>query len=215
MRRAVTFPSNYSLFILVYMCVVLSGCTTTRVGPPAGTTCYTKANIWYTTPSDIKSTNYHMGAMIPFGTKVTIDDIDRKRLVFTTENSMRCTIIYMQRHSTISLLEHFHRYFSETNPRSRGSMFEGFSDMEKQNVKKGNVATGMCKEAVLASYGYPPSHATPELNVDYWRYWVIGRQQVSVYFFDDKVSRIERISVFGPPPGLKRITSVSSLEPLE
>jgi hypothetical protein len=194
------------VFLFMQGCVTLPGSDSLQ-----GKVYYTTANIWYTNPVEIKNTNYHMGAIIPFGTKGVIEKINRKKIMFRAENGASFTIIRMKRHSNISMQEHFHRYFSKTDPMAQGGLYHRFSEMEKQNIRKGNVVIGMAKEAVLSSYGYPPSHATPDLKADHWRYWIIGRQEVRVIFIDNRVSSIQKLSVSGPPPGLKHITNVSSL----
>ena len=40
-----------------------------------GKTFYTTANIWYEEPDQIESTNYHIGAILPVGTKVKITEV--------------------------------------------------------------------------------------------------------------------------------------------
>ena len=188
--------------------VGLTGCATI---PQRGSIYYTTANIWYTVPGDIRSTNYHEGAMIPFGSQVTIDGLSSRGVGFTTTNNLTCRMVYVGKHSTISMREHFNLYFSVDDPSKPGSEFDRFSEMEKENVKKGNLIIGMSKAAVLAAYGYPPSHTTPDLTVDYWRYWTRFRQEVHVCFENGRVSKLEKVAVAGPPPGLKKLTSVSSL----
>lgn len=186
----------------------LSGCATI---PQRGAVYYTTANIWYTDPRDIRTTNYHEGAMIPFGSKVTIESLNPRGLRFKTANDITFYMTYMSQHSAITMKEHFDRYFSVDDPAKSGSQFDGFNDMEKENIREGNVSLGMSKAAVLAAYGYPPSHRTPDLNADFWRYWTKFRQEAHVLFEDGKVVKLEKLAVVGPPPGLKKLTSVSSL----
>ena len=182
----------------------LASCTTVK-----SPECYTQVNIWYTDPKDIRTTNYHNGVMIPFGTKVTIDSMHHDWMEFTTTNLVSFKLLLS--HSVISMRENFDRYFSADDPRKPGGMYESFTEMEKENLKTGNIVIGMSKSAVLVSYGYPPSHVTPDLKSDFWRYWMISRDVVDLCFKDDKVSDIKKVSVTGPPPGRKTYTSVSSL----
>lgn len=186
--------------------VGLTSCTTI---PPKGAIYYTKVNVWYTNPKDIRTTNYHQGVMIPFGTKVTIDSIHHDWMGFTTADQISFKLLLS--HSVISMEENFDRYFTVDDPLKSGGMYDGFTEMEKENLKIGNIAIGMGKSAVLASYGFPPSHVTPDLNSDFWRYWMISRDVVDLCFTDGKVSDIKKVSVKGPPPGIKTYTSVSSL----
>ena len=55
--------------------------------------------------------------------------------------------------------------------RNREQLMEGFSDAEKWAIRKGVLVSGMSKEAVVVSYGYPPSHQTPSLSANTWNYW--------------------------------------------
>ncbi len=198
------FPSA---LIILSMC--LQGCVSSNI--ITGKEYYTKANIWYTNPKLIKSTNYHMGAFIPFGTKVSIERHSGSKLVFTGGDNLSYEILLVRKHSTISMAEYFDRYFSEVDPRLESGLFDSFSDEEKENILKGNVVENMSREAVLASYGYPPSHVTKDIKHNFWRYWVAGRQEVWVSFISNRVQSIEKVSVSGPPPGRKQITKVSSL----
>lgn len=182
----------------------LAGCTT--VQPPE---YYTQVNIWYMDPSDIRTTNYHEGAILPFGTKVTVNGLHRDLVRFTTASEIGFTL-YLK-HSLISMEDNFYRYFSTEDPTLPGTPYDSFTEMEKENLKKGNVVLGMSKSAVLASYGFPPSHVNPDLNADFWRYWMSFREEVHIYFKDNLVSEIKKVSISGPPPGRKAFTSVSSL----
>ena len=69
---------------------------------------------------------------------------------------------------------------------------EGQYNLEEQkNIKNGTVAAGMRKDAVLAAYGYPPSHMTPSLEADTWHYWKDRYRRMIVHFKGDKVLSIE------------------------
>ncbi|MBU4011616.1 MAG: hypothetical protein KJ882_12720, partial [Proteobacteria bacterium] len=69
------------------------------------------------------------------------------------------------------------------------------------NIKKGIVAIGMSKKAVIMAYGYPPTHKTPHLTSDVWQYWYARVNKVNVYFKNDKVFKIETIGL-APYPGI-------------
>jgi hypothetical protein len=157
----------------------------------SGKTFYVKANIWYEVPEKIFSTNYHKGTIIPVGAKVTIKDTTGKGIVFSDENSITFRIIYMRKHNPgVSVWDHFDRYFSETDPMRSGGPFKKFTKAEQDNIRTGVIEEGMSKDAVLMSYGYPPSHRTPSLKGNMWTYWVHRFGKKMVYFQDDKVTRI-------------------------
>ena len=202
--------TNREFTILLLALLLVQGCVT-GLGLRQGEVYYTNANIWYRNPTVIKTTNYHMGALIPFGTKVTVQKPKRHRLTLRTESGLEFTLIHVKRHSNVSLQDHFQRYFSKTDPKASGGLFDSFSDMERQDIGAGNVALGMSKAAVLASYGYPPGHATPDLEMDYWRYWVGGGVQVRVTFIENTVARIQKVISSAPIPGSPvRVVDVSS-----
>ena len=185
-RMGVAAKRGLSLLWVLFLFV--QGCATSQAPSPRGRTYYTTANIWYTDANAIPSTNYPMGGRIPFGTKAKIEKVTRGRIVFRLDDGLPFTIV--RRHGRISMREHFERYFSASDPKAPGGMFDDFTYAEKRNIELGNVELGMSREALLASYGYPPSHATPDLRRGYWRYWVTNRQQVGIGLIDGKVASI-------------------------
>lgn len=162
---------------------------------PAGKIYYTKVNIWYENPEKILSTNYHRGAIIPVGTKVNILKYNRKIVQFNEKDSgVIFTLVYARKHSRIKLAEIFDRCFSEDNIMSEDGVFYKFTKREQENIENGIVVAGMSKDAVLAAYGYPPSHKTPNLSSNVWNYWKSRYVKVLVSFKDDKVLNIEEIN---------------------
>ena len=154
-------------------------------------TYYTKVNIWYEKPSKIMSTNYHKGARIPFGTKVK--DVKRtgKVIRFREESAdkIKFRIINVYKYSLVSTEDLLSRYFSSSDPRSDGD-FAKLSSQEKQNIEDGVIAKGMCKEAVVMAYGYPPTHRTPRLTDNTWYYWRARTFVDQVTFKDNKIISI-------------------------
>jgi hypothetical protein len=157
-----------------------------------GKTFYTTANIWYEHPDKIFSTNYHTGAIIPIGTKVTIKEVRDKEIQFISEKEQTFKIIFLKKHSKpgMTVWDYFEQYFSEENPLREGGAFHKFSEDEKRNIKVGEIAMSMSRAAVLMAYGYPPSHRTPSLKSDVWIYWTSRFEQTTVHFKDDKVTKI-------------------------
>ena len=156
---------------------------------------YTRVNIWYENPAEILSTNYHMGAIVPLGTKVTITavkNLPKKAIQFVADDKkLSFTIFFVEKHSSagISLMDIFHQYFVEKNP-LEGEDYTKLSPMEKEQIKKGAITKGMTKSAALMAYGYPPSHKTPSLNSDIWTYWDNRITKKIVVFQDDKITKI-------------------------
>ncbi len=156
---------------------------------------FTRINIWYENPKEILSTNYHMGAIIPLGTKVTVTEIKngpKKAIHFLiSDKGLSFSIFFVEKHSNAgtSLIDVFHQYFAEKNP-LESEDYNKLSPMEKEKIKKGSIAPGMSKSAVLMAYGFPPSHKTPSLNSDIWTYWENRITKQIVVFQDEKITKI-------------------------
>ncbi|MEW5802672.1 MAG: hypothetical protein AB1847_11290 [bacterium] len=159
---------------------------------PEGRTYYTKVNIWYEDPSRIFSTNYHKGNIIPVGTQVKIRSFRMDQIQFTDESEATVyTLIYMSKYSQVTMKELFDQYFSEGNVMAEGGEFTKFTKEEQDNIKMGTIAEGMCREAVLMAYGYPPKHRTPSLSNNMWTYWNNRFDTVVITFQDDRVQNIK------------------------
>jgi hypothetical protein len=186
---------NHKVIIsLVIMFMLALTCSTLHAEKLSGKKYYTKTNIWYEHPNDILSTNYHRGAILPVGTKVSIHSIKDRRIRFTPEGSGQLfTLTNSPKTSTISTEELFNRYFS-TEPVGIGiGDYSQVTETDRENIKNGTIAIGMSKKAVLMAYGYPPTHKTPLLTSDIWYYWYARLHKINVYFKDDKVFKIEKI----------------------
>jgi hypothetical protein len=170
---------------------------------------FTKHNIWYKDPVAIKSTNYIDGTFIPLGTKVNITDLTNEEIKFTTVSKNRAyVIIYVRKHTPMSMQELFARYFVADDPLSQGTDFYNSTSKEQDQIKKGKIVVGMSKKAVVMALGYPPSHKTPDLEGDVWSYW--GKRVIfCVYFTDDKVSGTDKEVRFSPFEARQRIISES------
>ena len=155
---------------------------------PVGKTFYTRVNIWYENPQFIYSTNYHKGSIIPAGTKVTIKNIEVPSSVefVIDKNPMVFKINRISMYTKVTLKEMVGRYFSPTNILEEDA-FTKLTDDEKTNIKKGKIAVGMSKAAVIMAYGYPPTHRTPDLSTDAWTYWRAKISMFCVTFEKDKV----------------------------
>jgi hypothetical protein len=186
---------RWSVFGVV-LAVVVAGFSLAFAGKdkgdnPAGKTYYTAVNIWYemnkenTSPKEIPTTNYHKGVIIPVNSKVKIGNLSGRGVTFTAEDGRQYTIEYMAKHSVIPMKEIFDRYFSADEVSLRQ-----FGREEQENIKKGTIAPGMSKKAVLAAYGYPPAHVTTSLDSDQWKYWVNRARNFIVTFSNDKVASV-------------------------
>ncbi len=180
------------LCMTVVILVGALGITTAYAKSPKGGIFYTTANMWHEHDKNFLSTNFHLGYMIPAGTKVKILRYGGGKIRFKIEaDEKRYTYIHARKHSRIKLKELFNRYFSEENVMAPGGAFSKFTKEEQKNVKEGIIVPGMSKDAVLMAYGYPPTHKTRNLSNNVWTYWESRGGRIVVYFKDDVVSEIE------------------------
>ncbi|VGO12057.1 hypothetical protein PDESU_00606 [Pontiella desulfatans] len=153
-------------------------------------TYFTTANIWYEVPQKIYSTNYHVGRIIPAGSEIEVSSISRNRVAFKVKgNDAEYLWTFFVKHSSLDFEKEFARLFSKTNTFSE--LAKKLDEKTLSAIQKGKVEDGMAREAVLASYGYPPSHRTPDLDDDVWVYWINRFKTRSVNFEDGKVAPSE------------------------
>ena len=148
---------------------------------------YSQSNIWYERPDQVFTTNFHRGSIIPVNTKFTVSRITGSEIVLTPVESgmVTITIVNVPRHTKISLREHFDRYFKK-----QPVDLAKFTKDERAAIKDGDLTIGLSKPAVLAAFGYPPSHMT-DLAADQWTFWRARASRTVVYFDkDDKVVQI-------------------------
>lgn len=184
---------------LLVSCIVVFAATSLLHAADSGNTLYyTKVNIWYEDPAKIVSTNYHRGAVIPYGSKASILSKSGEKIKFTIEGQAGITFILtnVRKHSLVAIDELFGQYFSEKDPKSQNA---GFNGREKENIENGTIAEGMSKEAVIVAYGYPPRHRTPALTSNLWNYWDARYARKQVTFKNDKVAKIEDIDEYAGP----------------
>ena len=161
-------------------------------------TYYTKVNIWYEDPGKIVSTNYHRGAILPYGSKVNSLSISGQKIKFTVEDPSGVTFVLtnMAKHSLKDAKELSSDYFTKDNPKVSGGEFSKFSGKEKDNIENGTLEEGMSKEAVIAAYGYPPKHKTPTLSSNLWTYWDARAVRRLATFKNNKLTKHEEVNEY-------------------
>jgi hypothetical protein len=147
-----------------------------------GKTYYSRVNIWYENPRNIRSTNFHRGAKIPAGTPVKIMAVRDPEITFLDEATGMMTLYHVRRHTRVTFDQYFDRMFAATSPKAAGTPYASFTAAEKAAIERGAVEPGMRREAVLMAYGYPPCHRTPDLDARRWTYWQDRRAVVQVDF---------------------------------
>lgn len=154
---------------------------------------YTKNNIWYQHQAKIYNVNYHMGTILPLGSKVTIKRIRGEYVDFHVEGRNGVWRIYFFAKYAApkeTIWDYFAAYFQKEDPYAPGGSFDMISEDEQRLIKTGQIAAGMSKWAVLRSYGYPPGHATSSWKEDTWTYWVTRGRKKVVTFQSDRVTSI-------------------------
>ncbi len=160
-------------------------------GEMEGKTAYTAVNIWYDHPMKIWSTNYHAGAMLPVGTKVTIDEVSRKAITFTEESGGTYRVLIKLKHNNVPAPQLAKRLFSTKNPMAKGGKYSKFTKKERNNIENGTIAIGMSKEAVIMAYGYPPTVRTHNIKQNSWTFWKNRWVTRVIRFKNNKVSNIQ------------------------
>lgn len=183
----------FCLAIVFVLCANLSGSAGDPVVADIGDVYYTAVNLWSTDPRQpILSTNYHLGEIIPVGTRVTIHSRTHGNISFSTDDNKKRSILHARRHSRITFDELFDRLFTAADALAPDGAFSMLTKEEKKAVAQGTVVKGITKPAVLMAYGYPPSHKTPKLDGKMWTYWTGRRRVVRIYFNkEDKVESIK------------------------
>ncbi len=155
-----------------------------------GKELYSQVNIWYEKPTKILSTNYHVGGVLPVGTKIKVVEASKKALTFTDSSDAKYRIICELKHNNVPCNDLALLWFGETDPMAKGGKFEKFTKEEQEFVRAGYVREGMSRDAVLMAYGYPPTIRTTSLDQAIWTYWK-NRWVTEIARFDDKGKVVE------------------------
>ena len=163
---------------------------------------YLKNNIWYQHPAKMMNVNYHVGTILPVGSKVTIKKIRGGNVDFWVEGRKPVfRILFIPKYAGLkevdgkrrreTIWDFFDKYFQKTDPTAPGGPFDMVSDDERRLIMTGQIAVGMSKWAVLRAYGYPPGHKTPSWKSNTWTYWVTKYSRKIVTFENDRVVNIQ------------------------
>lgn len=156
----------------------------------AGTEQYTQVNIWYEKPTKILSTNYHVGAILPAGSKIKLGEVETKSIRFTDANGTEYRIICELKFNNVPGPELAKRLFGASDPMAKGGKFEKFTKDERDFIKAGYVREGMSRDAVLMAYGYPPTIRTPDVSQSIWTFWK-NRWVTEIARFDESGKVVE------------------------
>lgn len=191
MRNLVRASILIGLFL--FAMIALVGCSNRFDGPEdpppsaqIGATYYTQVGMYYE-KGHYRTTNYGVGVFLPMNSAVELIEFGRKSFtvaIVKTGETVEC--VNYPKHTNWSLVESFDKLFSP----QKVSLLK-FNANERKYIESGQISKGMSKAAVIAARGYPPSHETPSLQRDQWKYWKNRWDTIIVKFKNDRVENIK------------------------
>ena len=153
-----------------------------------GAELYTLTNLH---PDNINNrlyaTNYQQPALMKRCTKVVVDKISKKKMLFTADG-VQYTYLY-HKSAVDKLDKHLELYFGK---KCSNSAVTKLSATDQKGIKRGQVTKGMTKQGVIYAIGYPPKHVTPNIDeMESWTYWSNKFNRFIVHFENGKVIEIQ------------------------
>lgn len=155
---------------------------------------YTAYNIWKWRGYSNAFINFKGGrTMIPAGTEIknhpiifenqppNSNTLHPQHVFFRTlPDKRKHRMHFVLRYHRKTTIEDYVNYTFTT--KNFEELTTGMTQTEIDAIKKGEIVDGMCKEAVLASYGYPPERTTRSLDKNVWVYWINSRTKKRISF---------------------------------
>jgi hypothetical protein len=174
---------------LVVVVVLAAGCATSTLPSPFdGQSRYLCCNLHYEKP-EITDVNYQQGALVPLGTRVTITKVYKRAVTFEAQGYPPVTVVLKYGRDSLAMDTFVNRLFVERDPKLK---LKNVPKKTRQLIESGQVDTGMTRDQVLMSLGYPPAHRTPSLDSPQWTYWQNRWKSFLVDFDGDKVDAVRR-----------------------
>jgi len=136
----------------------------------------------------IETTNYQVGILIPVNSVVTMEDLNKKQIIFNYKGQ-NIILRNNARYTGVGISEIAKQYFSRTK-----TNLSKFSKTELKAIRTAQVVKGMSKKAVLISLGTPPAHVTPATEMDQWKYWRTRWGTFFINFENDKALNTTKIT---------------------
>ena len=134
------------------------------------------------------SVNYQQPGLIPLCTKVMIQSVTSRTMVFHVPSTGRTYDYIFHNSMRDPIATHLDKFFGTAcNP----NRLDRMSEIDRRGIAQGRALTGMSKEAVILAIGYPPEHVTPTLESNTWKYWRTRFATQLVSFVDGKVVDIK------------------------
>lgn len=178
------------LIAVVGLSFLMSGCGAAKLSPEVQKTfdskasMYTQKNMHYNISRRanlVETTNYQIGFLIPVNSKVTMEAVNAKQIVFI-HNGKTIILRNTPKYTGVGISEIAEEYFS-----AKKVNLNKFSKSEQKAIKTASLVKGMSKDAVLISLGKAPAHRTPDLTMDTWTYWKTRWKTFTVSFKNKKV----------------------------
>ena len=148
---------------------------------------FTAYNVWFEQPTKMYSTNYQKGNMLPAGSEVKEVNRSSKKVEFVdVKTNMKFSVeFFAKHHPGVKPEQWIDRFLTS---RDFSALTRGLTGDEIKAVRAGQVKVGMSRKAVLVSVGYPPEIATPNTDLDVWKFWRDRFRNYEVKFTGGKVS---------------------------
>ncbi|RMG95027.1 MAG: hypothetical protein D6705_14735 [Deltaproteobacteria bacterium] len=131
--------------------------------------------------------NFQQDGLIPVCTKVRVEKVTRKAMVFTVLETGRTYTYYTHKSLREPFFDHLTRYFGERCPD-----LSRLSERDREGIRRGEALVGMTKKGVAIAIGLPPAHETPSPKSPRWKYWKNRFDTFIVLFGEDgKVAAIQ------------------------
>ena len=151
-----------------------------------GGTYYTQFVIRYEKGTYL-TTNFRRGMSIPVNTPVKLLNISSKTIEVEVDNSSQKLLVKNAvKHTGDDVYQAFDKLFAKKKVN-----LSKFTQLERQHIQSGTVATGMSKAAVIVAIGYPPITETTNMDSNLWVYWSGRYNKFNVHFKDGKASSVE------------------------
>jgi len=169
-------------FVTALVTLFFTGCGSNEPTPQMKGKIYTQTNLWVEKNKHL-STNYQRGQLIPVNTEVKVLDYSSKVIrVEVVSTKQIIQIINIAKFTKLDTQGLFKRNFSKSKVD-----LSKYTQSERDAISQGLVVSGMSKNAVILSRGFPPAHVTRSLNSNQWKYWQNRFVTRNIMFKDNKV----------------------------
>ena len=110
------------------------------------------------------STNYQLPGKIKVCTKVKIEKLKKKKMIFTIAESGREYEYLLHKKSTPEgFSENIKLYYGPERPATE---IETLSDIDQEAIQQSRAIQRISRRGIMIPLGYPPIHDTPQLDYD-------------------------------------------------